>query len=89
MNFKKFNQSHLKGIMVIDMNKLNEIVEDNVERFSLAANPMEGAEVMSFEARGCTIIDPLVDESSINTVNPIRYYGKSFLTSDFIKRMVY
>lgn len=40
---------------------------------------------ISFEFNGTSITNPFADESSINSVDPIEYYGKAFLESKFMK----
>lgn len=40
---------------------------------------------VSFEWHGSSITDPFYDESSVNPVDPVEYYGDAFLNSPFAK----
>ena len=40
---------------------------------------------VSFDFKGVAIIDPFMDESSTQEVDPVKYYGDAFLNSDFAK----
>jgi len=44
-----------------------------------------GEDIISFGWEGHTIINPFRDETSIYDVDPILYYGRAFLDSDFCK----
>lgn len=41
--------------------------------------------IISFSYNGQSIINPVLDESGRFDVDPIEYYGKDFLDSEFIK----
>lgn len=40
-----------------------------------------------FEFNGVSIVDPFLDETGRFEVNPVKYYGKSFINSDHFKQL--
>lgn len=42
-------------------------------------------DIISFQFEGMTIANPFVEESDYAEIDPVEYYGKVFLNSDFMK----
>ena len=51
----------------------------------LEKNPDDYSKCVSFDYKGVTIVDPFMDESCTNDVDPVKYYGDAFLNSDFAR----
>jgi hypothetical protein len=69
----------------LDMDKIREIGEKQFEESGETPDPKFEEKCISFDYYGIVIINPFTDESGINEVDPVKYYGDAFLNSDFAK----
>lgn len=51
----------------------------------LNENSSTKVNIVSFDYEGIQILNPFIDETGSYEVDPVAYYGKLFLNSDFLK----